>query len=112
MYEYRVVFFDLANASTTFQTYINIALREYLDVFTLAYIDDILIFFKILKKHMQHVRVVIAAHDEALDAGLMETTKLACQEAGRLHGGLVAVVKVARDEERVHGLVETQVDNG
>ncbi len=58
MYEYRVVSFDLANALTTFQTYINVALREYLDVFAFAYIDDILIFFKILKKHVQHVRVV------------------------------------------------------
>ncbi len=58
MYEYRVISFDLANASTTFQTYINVALREYLDVFAFAYIDDILIFIKILKKNVQHLRVV------------------------------------------------------
>ncbi len=58
MYEYRVVFFDLVNALTTFQTYINVAFREYFDVFVFAYVDDILIFFKILKKHVQHVRVV------------------------------------------------------
>ncbi len=58
MYEYRVISFDLANASTTFQSYINVALREYFDVFAFAYIDDIFIFFKILKKHVQHVRVM------------------------------------------------------
>jgi hypothetical protein len=59
MYEYRVVSFELANTSTAFQTYINAALRKYLDVFALAYINDILIFFKILKKHVRHVRVVL-----------------------------------------------------
>jgi hypothetical protein len=59
MYEYKIVSFEFANASTTFQTYINIALREYLDVFVFAYINDIFIFFKILKKHEKHVRVVL-----------------------------------------------------
>jgi hypothetical protein len=59
MYEYKVVSFEFANASTTFQTYINVALRKYLDVFALVYINDILIFSKILKKHERHVRVVL-----------------------------------------------------
>ncbi len=59
MYEYKIVSFEFANASTAFQTYINVALRKYFDVFALAYIDDILIFFKILKKHEKHVRVML-----------------------------------------------------
>jgi hypothetical protein len=59
MYEYKVVSFEFANASTTFQTYINVALRKYFDVFALVYIDDIFIFFKILEKHEKHVRVVL-----------------------------------------------------
>ncbi len=59
MYEYKIVSFRFANASTTFQTYINVALRKYLDVFALAYINDILIFSKILEKHERHVRVVL-----------------------------------------------------
>ncbi len=59
MYEYKIVSFEFANASTTFQTYINVALRKYLDVFAFAYINDILIFFKILEKHEKHVRVML-----------------------------------------------------
>jgi hypothetical protein len=59
MYEYKIVSFKFANASTTFQTYINVALRKYLDVFAFVYIDDIFIFFKILEKHETHVRVVL-----------------------------------------------------
>jgi hypothetical protein len=58
MYEYKVVSFEFANASTAFQTYINVALRKYLDVFAFVYINDIFIFFKILKNHEKHVRVV------------------------------------------------------
>jgi hypothetical protein len=59
MYKYRIVSFELANASTAFQTYINVAFRKYFDVFAFAYINDILIFFKILEKHERHVRVVL-----------------------------------------------------
>jgi hypothetical protein len=59
MYEYKIISFEFANASTTFQTYINVTLRKYFDVFALAYINDILIFSKILKKHERHVRVVL-----------------------------------------------------
>jgi hypothetical protein len=59
MYEYKIISFEFANASTTFQTYINVALRKYLDVFAFAYINDILIFSKILEKHERHVRVVL-----------------------------------------------------
>ncbi len=59
MHEYKIVSFEFINASTTFQTYINVALRKYFNVFALVYINDILIFFKILKKHEKHVRVVL-----------------------------------------------------
>jgi hypothetical protein len=59
MYEYKIVSFEFANASTTFQTYINVAFRKYFDVFAFVYINDIFIFFKILKKHEKHVRVVL-----------------------------------------------------
>jgi hypothetical protein len=59
MYEYKIVLFEFVNTSTTFQTYINVALRKYLDVFAFVYINDIFIFFKTLEKHEKHVRVVL-----------------------------------------------------
>jgi hypothetical protein len=59
MYEYKIISFELANTSTAFQTYINVALRKYFDVFAFAYINNILIFFKILEKHVRYVRVVL-----------------------------------------------------
>ncbi len=44
LFEWLVTPFGLANAPSTFQKYINWALREYLDEFCSAYVDDVLIY--------------------------------------------------------------------
>ena len=51
--------FELTNASTTCQEMINDALREHLNVFVIAYLNDILIYFKTLKEHEQHVKTML-----------------------------------------------------
>ena len=51
--------FEFINASTIYQKMINDALREHLNVFIIAYFDNILIYFKILSKHKQHVRTML-----------------------------------------------------
>ena len=51
--------FELINVLTTCQEIINDALREHLNVFVIAYLDDILIYFKTLIEHEQHVRKVL-----------------------------------------------------
>ena len=51
--------FELINASTTCQEMINDALREHLNVFVIAYLNDILIYFRTLSKHKQHVRMML-----------------------------------------------------
>jgi len=51
--------FGLTNASTTCQEMINDALRQYLDIFVIAYLDDIMIYSITLKKHVQHVSQVL-----------------------------------------------------
>ena len=53
--------FELTNASTTFQTYINNVLRKYLNKFVTIYLDDILIYFRIKKKHVHYVQKVLEA---------------------------------------------------
>jgi hypothetical protein len=52
--------FELFNNSVQFQNYINTTLREYLNIFVLVYLDDILMFFESENVHMQHVRLVLA----------------------------------------------------
>ena len=57
-------------------------------------------------------RIMIAPHLEDLDAGAMQALHLARQEARRLHRGLVAIIEIASDDERVDLLFKAQVDNG
>ena len=53
--------FGLANALSSFQNFMNNILRnDILDIFVTAYIDDILVFSKTLKKHKQHVKTVLS----------------------------------------------------
>ena len=60
LYEYVVMPFGLCNAPGTFQSYINETLREYLDDFCSAYLDDVLIYSNNKEEHTIHVRKVLA----------------------------------------------------
>jgi len=59
LYEYMVMSFELTNALATCQEMINDALRQYLDRFVIAYLDNIMIYSKILKEHVSHVSKVL-----------------------------------------------------
>src|SRR3989440_492878 len=59
-YEYLVMPFGLTNAPATFQSLINATLQEYLDVFVVAYLDDVLIYSAgTLEEHIQDVKKVM-----------------------------------------------------
>ena len=47
--------FGLTNAPATWQVYINNVLREHLDKFVYAYMDDILIYSRTMEEHVKHV---------------------------------------------------------
>ena len=51
--------FGLTNAPASFQELINDTLREYLNTFVLAYLNDILIFSTDYKQHVQHIRMIL-----------------------------------------------------
>ncbi len=55
LYKYLMMLFDLINASTFFQIYMNQTLFEFLNIICFIYLNDILIFSKIRKKHVQHL---------------------------------------------------------
>src|ERR1700712_2552103 len=66
LFEWLVTPFGLANAPSTFQKYINWALRDYLDEFCSAYIDDILIYTNGSRhEHREHVKKVLQRMREA-----------------------------------------------
>ncbi len=58
-YQYRMMFFELANSSITFQIYINKTMHLYLNLFVLMYIHDLLMFFSSTKKHIEHVKLML-----------------------------------------------------
>ena len=76
LYEWNVCPFGLTNAPATFQRYINWTLREFLDDFCSAYIDDILIFTNGSRKdHREKVGKVLQRLAESglqLDIGKCE----------------------------------------
>jgi hypothetical protein len=68
LFKWMITPFGLANAPSIFQKYINWALRDYLDDFCSAYVDDILIYTEgSRKEHRDHVRKVL---QRLRDAGL------------------------------------------
>jgi hypothetical protein len=65
LFKYLVMFFGLTGAFSIFQHYINDSLREYLDIFYIVYLDDVLIYSDSLEDHRKHVKLVLQALREA-----------------------------------------------
>ncbi len=65
LYKYHVMLFELINESTFYQHYMNDVLFEYLHQFCQIYLNDIIIYSKILKKHKQHVWLILNRLREA-----------------------------------------------
>ncbi len=65
VYKYRVMLFKLINEFTFFQHYINDVLFDCLHKFCQTYLNDILIYSKILKEHRTHVKEVLDKLREA-----------------------------------------------
>ena len=51
--------FELTNALAIFQKIINDSLRKYLNKFVMIYLNNILIYSKTLKKHVNHVKKIL-----------------------------------------------------
>ncbi|KFY32334.1 hypothetical protein V493_00296 [Pseudogymnoascus sp. VKM F-4281 (FW-2241)] len=60
LFEYQVMPFGLTNAPASFQRLMNDTLHKYLDVFTVVYLDDILVYSKTEEEHVEHVKLVLA----------------------------------------------------
>ncbi len=58
-YKYKMLSFKLTNESIFFQQYMNDVLWNFLNDFYQVYLDDILIYSKMRKKHRDHVKLVL-----------------------------------------------------
>lgn len=64
-YEWRVLPFGVCNGPGGFQKRINRLLVKFIDVFVIVYMDDILIYSRTLKEHVEHIRQVLQVLSEA-----------------------------------------------
>ncbi len=64
-YKYKMLSFKLTNELIFFQQYMNDVLWDFLNDFCQVYLDDILIYSKMRKKHKDHVKLVLCWLREA-----------------------------------------------
>jgi hypothetical protein len=58
-FEYKMMLFSFINVPAIFQTYINKALAEFIDIDCVAYFNDILIYSSIYIEHQRYVRQML-----------------------------------------------------
>ena len=102
-FEYLVMPFGLCNAPGTFQGYINESLREYLDVFCTAYLDDVLIYSSKEEDHASHVlQVLRRLHARGLQVNIdkceFNTTRV------KYLGMIVTTNGIEMDTEKVEAI--------
>ena len=102
-FEYLVMLFSLCNAPGTFQGYINESLREYLDVFCTAYLDDVLIYSNSKADHVGHVlQVLKRLHERGLQVDIdkckFNTTRI------KYLGMIVTTNGIEMDAEKVEAI--------
>ena len=100
LFEYLVMPFGLTNAPAAFQTMINHVLREYLDIFVVCYLDDILIFSKSEEEHTEHVHRVLNALQEANLLVEPEKSKFHAQEVEFL-GHIISPNEIRMDPKKI-----------
>ena len=57
-YEFIIMSFGLTNALETFMDLMNIVFKQYLDLFVIIFINDILIYSRTVEQYARHLRVV------------------------------------------------------
>ena len=104
-YEYLVMPFGLTNAPATFQRFIFSVLEEYLDIFVVAYLDDILVFSKTLEDHVKHNKLVLSKLRDAKVTLKLKKCEFHVQETGFL-GYRISLDGLGMEEDKVKSILE------
>jgi hypothetical protein len=62
--EWVAIPFGLCNAPSTFQRKMNDILRDFLHKFVTVYLDDVCIYSRTMKDHLEHMRLVLQRFKE------------------------------------------------
>jgi len=104
-YKYHMMSFGLINGPAFYQHYMNDVLFDYLHQFCQAYLDDIIIYSKTLKKHKRHVRLVLHRLREAGLQVNINKCEFHVQETSFL-GLLLFIEGLKMDLRKVQAVVE------
>jgi len=100
LYQPTVMQFGITNAPVDFQSYINNAIREALDDFASAYLDDVLIYSDSVEEHIDHVKWIM---QWLLEAGLYLKSEK-CEfhkETVRYLGLIISTKGISMDEDKI-----------
>jgi len=92
--------FGLTNAPATFQQIINNVLQQYLDVFIVCYLNDILIFLDNKKEYKKHVHKVLKALQDANLLVKPEKSYFYIKEVDFL-GHTISLEKIQMDRKKI-----------
>jgi len=96
----------LTNAPATFQSLINNTLREYLDLFIIAYLDDVLIYTKgSQEEHQAQVKKVLEKLQEKELRLKISKCEFSKKEVSFL-GSIVTTTGIRIDPEKIRAMKE------
>ena len=107
-FEFLVLPFGLTNAPATFMNLMNEIFREHLDVFVIVYLDDILIYSKTWKDHLDHIRVVLEILRKEKLYGKISKCVFGVTEVEYL-GHIISQDGVSVDPQKVQAITEWPV---
>src|SRR5438034_5366435 len=97
--------FELTNTSATFQKLINHVLYNHLNKFVIAYLDNILIFFKTEEEHEKYVKKILRRLQEKNLYLKSEKCKFHKQQVKYLEH-IVTIKKLKMNSEKIKAVIE------
>jgi len=104
-FEYLIMPFGLTNAPVSMQAYANDCLHDFLDLFCVVYLDDILIYSNTLEEHVTHVRQVLMRLREYGLSCKLEKCEIHTSTLSFL-GFVISPSGISMDPDRIAALVE------
>src|SRR3954464_5277001 len=105
LYEFTVMTFGFSNASPMFMRAMNYLFQEWLDVFVLLYLDNILVYSKSEDEHEEHLRLVQQKLREKQFYAKFSKYEFWLDKVNFL-GHVISAEGIAVDPDRVHAIQE------